>query len=121
MALHLRLEGDEHVADSALDEARCRRPPAGVEHRDIGEQLAHEFLRLLLVALVGFKRVGVSREIGIAPVAGGFRIGEDDLHILSDEIVPILDGLRIARTHEKGRERVIGHEIDCQSAGMRPP
>jgi hypothetical protein len=90
-ALHFGLEGDEHVTNAVLDERSGRRTAASVEHRHIGEQLAHELLRLLLIAFVRLERVGVGRKISVTAVARSLGIGEHDLHVIADEIAPVLD------------------------------
>jgi hypothetical protein len=40
------LPGQQHVADAALDEGGGGAARARVQHRHVGKQLAHEFLRL---------------------------------------------------------------------------
>jgi hypothetical protein len=109
--LYLGLEGDEHVADAMLDEGGSRSAPAGVEHRHIGEELAHELFGLLLISLVRLERIGVRRKIGIAAIARCLGFREHDLDVIANEIAPVLDVLRIALANEKGRQRVKGNRI----------
>jgi len=110
-ALHFGLEGDEHVTNAVLDERSDRRTAASVERRHIGEQLAHELLRLLLIAFVRLERVGVGRKISVTAVARSLGIGEHDLHVIADEIAPVRDALRVALAHEECRQRVVGNRI----------
>ena len=81
---------------------------AGVEHRHVGEQLLHEGIRLGGIALVLLQRKGIGGEIGIARVARGLGVGEDDLDVIAHEVGPILDVLGVARAHQEGREGIVG-------------
>src|SRR5690606_26551348 len=100
-AVHFRLKSDEHVANLALGEGLRCRATARIENRNVSENLTHKLRCLCLVAIKFAKPRAISGKIGIAAIAGGFRVREDDLNAIFREVIPIPDVLRIALTHEE--------------------
>ena len=80
------------------------RTAACVEYRHIGEQLLHEFLRLGFVLIDCLKRKGIGRKISIARIARCLGVGKYHLHVIANQIIPVLDLLWISCPDEKGRQ-----------------
>ena len=86
------------------------RPPVsktGTLAKSLGQVVSD--LRLVAVELV--VRPGAGGEIGVAAVARGLRVREDDLDALGGEVAPVLDVLRVAGADHEGRQRVEGRGV----------
>src|SRR5690606_12510118 len=59
----LVLPGDEHIAQAALDEGVGRTPGTRIEYRYVGEQLADELERLVLVTAVLLQGIAPGRQV----------------------------------------------------------
>ncbi|MPL67344.1 hypothetical protein SDC9_13035 [bioreactor metagenome] len=103
----LVLPGEQHIADAALRKGRGRAARAGVEHRDMAEEIADEGLRVLSVLL----GPGPGGQVVPARPARGLRIGGDDLDAVLHQIAPVVDALRIALAHQEDDGRGIGRGI----------
>ncbi|MOA11348.1 hypothetical protein D3C78_1312830 [compost metagenome] len=64
------------------------------------EQLADEVFGLVLVAAV-FQHVAPGRQVGVATVAGGFRVRDDDLNAVLEQVRPVFQGFRVALAHDE--------------------
>ena len=100
-AARLGLEGDQHVADLALHEGGGGRAAACVENRHVVEELGDKLLHLGVVIVEGLLGVGGRGQIGVARVARGLRVGEDHLHVVAHQVVPVLDVLGVARADQE--------------------
>ena len=90
------------------------RPPVS-NTGTLAKSFVDELLHLRLVVAEFLLRLGRRREIGVARVARGLRVREDHLHVVADEIAPVLDALRVARAHHEGRQRIVGRGVVRQS------
>ena len=107
---HLGLEGDQHIANVALQEGRRRITPALAQHRHVLVELAHEVGRLR-VAAAGLAHRAPGGQVGIATVTAGLGVDDHDLDVGADQIAPILDVLGIAVAHEKQHGRCRGRSV----------
>ena len=109
-AVHFGFEGNQHVADFALDEAGGRAASAGIEDGDVREEVFEESV-LFGFGFEGVLRVAECAKVGVAPVAAGFRVGEDDADAFFSQIAPVFDVLRVALAHEEGGGGVIRRAV----------
>ena len=91
----LVLPRDQHVADSALDERRRRAARARVQHRHVVVELPDEVARRCFVPLVLAQRVAPRGEVVPPRATGRLRVRRDHLHVGADQVVPVLDPLRV--------------------------
>mmetsp|Transcript_38549 Transcript_38549/g.63491 ORF Transcript_38549/g.63491 Transcript_38549/m.63491 type:complete len:347 (-) Transcript_38549:206-1246(-) len=98
--LDLGLERDEHVTDAALREGGGGAAAAAVQHRHVGEDLAHALAGLGLAA-AGGDDAAPGRQVAIAAVAGDLGVGDDDLHAGPGQVAPVLDALGVALAHQE--------------------
>src|SRR5690625_2122947 len=61
---------------------------AGIEDLDVAEEGAHEVLDLLLVAVEGALGGPPGGQIGVAAVARGLGVGEDQFHVFAGQVGP---------------------------------
>ena len=77
----------------------------------MGEELVHVVADRVLVAgefLVGERPGG---EVVPARAAGGLRVRRDDLHVVTHEVVPVLEALGIAGAHQEDDRRGVGSGV----------
>ncbi|AHK90692.1 ethanolamine utilization protein EutH [Pseudomonas aeruginosa LESlike7] len=94
------LEGHQYVADLVLHEGSGGGAAAGVEHRYLLEQLADEFLGLVLVTAV-LQHVAPGGEIGVAAIAGGLGVRHHYLDAVLEQVRPVLQGLGVALANDE--------------------
>ena len=97
---HLRLKGNQHIANVALQEDGGGVAPALGQHRHVLEQFAHK-LRRLRVGTAGFAHVAPGRQVGHAAIAAGLGVDHNHLDIGFDQIVPVLDAFGVAVAGQK--------------------
>ncbi|MMZ61993.1 hypothetical protein D1872_241740 [compost metagenome] len=71
-------------------------------------QLFHEILGFRLVVVVLVQRIAPGCQIIPPCPAGSLRVGSNDLHAFLDQVVPILNPLRVSfadEEHDRGRIR----------------
>ena len=99
--VHFGLEADQHVAQTALDEGGGRAAAAGIEHQHVLQETGHEGASLGRIIAVGLAGGAPGGQIGITAVAGGFRVREHQFHVVTHQIVPGVDALRVVLAHQK--------------------
>mmetsp|Transcript_1013 Transcript_1013/g.2518 ORF Transcript_1013/g.2518 Transcript_1013/m.2518 type:complete len:300 (-) Transcript_1013:577-1476(-) len=113
--LDLGLERDEHVTDAALREGGGGAAAAAVQHRHVGEDLAHALAGLGLAA-AGGDDAAPGRQVAIAAVAGDLGVGDDDLHAGPGQVAPVLDALGVALAHQEQHGRRVGRRAIREAA-----
>ncbi|MOA14806.1 hypothetical protein D3C78_1349280 [compost metagenome] len=71
------------------------------------EQFSYELLSLRLIPAVLLQCKAPCCKIVPTSSAGGFRIRSDHLYLILDEIVPILDALRISLAYQEYDRRCV--------------
>ena len=99
--------GQQYVTLTVVDEGNGRTAGAGVQYRNVFEQLFHIFLGLGFAA-TGLEAVGPGGEEVPACTAGGFRVRCDDRHVFLDQVAPVLDALGVALAHQEHDGRGVG-------------
>src|SRR5664279_3695918 len=99
--------GQQYVADAALDEGHGRAARARIQHRNMLVELGDELPRLVGRAqlLLG---VAPGGKVVPARAARGLRVRRDHVDTRLDQVVPILDALRVALAHQEHDGRGIG-------------
>ena len=110
-------KGDQHIADVALGEGGGGGTAAVFIHGHVSQKLAGEIVGACFIAIIGFERVAVGAEKGIAAVAGGFRVGNHDFQVFFGEICPVAHLLGVAFAHEKHGGAGEGHGVIGQAFG----
>src|SRR5690606_9240171 len=108
--------GNEDITQSTLHEGIGRATGTRVKYRPVGEQLAHELVGLLLITAVLLHGITPGGQVVPAGTAGGFRVGGDDFHVVTDQIIPVLDVLRVAVAHQQHDGGRVGRDVVCQAA-----
>jgi hypothetical protein len=103
----LAFERNKHVTDLALHEGRHRVAAARGKERRILEQSAYEVLRFLLIAARLPERIAPGGEVGIAAIAGVFRVRQNDLDSRLDEVRPVVQRLGVTLAHDEHHGRGI--------------
>ena len=106
----LVLERQVHVADPLLRERGRGGPGAGVEDGRPLVELGDERLRIRLAAAAG-QHGSPGGEKAVLSVAGRLGIGRDDRHVPLDQVVPILDSLRVPLANDEHHDRVVGNRV----------
>ena len=99
--VHFRLEADQHIAQAALGKSGGRATTASIEHFNVFQELGHKLFGFGFVATVSFIRCAPCRQIGITRVTRRFRVRENQLHVGAHQVVPVVDILRVALTHQE--------------------
>ncbi len=99
--IHFRFKANQHVTQAALDKRGGRAATAGVEHLNVFQELGHKLLGFGFIAAVGFIRRAPGRQIGIARVAGGFRVRENQLHVRAHQVIPVVNVFRVPFTDQE--------------------
>ena len=107
----LVLPGHQHIPESALHERGRRAASAGVEHRHVLVEPAHELPRTRLVAPRLRARPGPGGQIVPAGAAGGLGVGRDDRHAGAHEIAPVVNCLRVAVADQEDDGGGIGRAV----------
>src|SRR5690606_10296133 len=89
------LEGHQHIADLVLHKSAGSGATVGVEDRYLLEELADEVPGRGFVAAM-LKYVAPGRQVGIAAVARGLRVGDDHLDAILEQIRPVVKTLGVA-------------------------
>ena len=110
----LVLPGQQHVADAALGEGDERTACAGVQHRHLAVELAHEITCLLLRASL-FQGPAPGGQIVPARATGGLGVGRDHRHPRLDQIAPVADGLGVALAYQKHDGAAVGRAVLWQA------
>ncbi len=70
-----------------------------------------EFLGFLFVAVGGFQTVTVCAEEGVASVARGFGIGDDDVNAVFGKVVPIADLFGVVFSDKENHSAGVGRSV----------
>ena len=111
------LKGNQHVADVALAEGGGGRAASVFKDGGVFQKGGGKFFSLVFITVVCFQSVAVCAEEGVAAVAGGFRVGDDDLHTVFGQIGPVFNLFGIAFAHEEYGGAGIGHGVVGQAFG----
>ena len=75
----LTFKSQQHIADAALGKGRRRAASAGVEHMGtFAKSFRYKLAGLFLITGGFLQRISPRRQITVTPIAGGFRIRDDD-------------------------------------------
>ena len=111
----LIFKGNQNITDMALAEGRRCRAAAVFKHRRVFQQCGHKIFGFAFIAVIHFQTITVRTQKGVAAVAGGFRVGQNDLHAVFGQIAPVLDVFRIAFAHQENDVAGIRHGIIRQA------
>src|SRR4029078_9524160 len=89
---------------------------AGIEDRNVLIKASHEVAGFGIVVVVLLERVTPGGKVIPAGAAGGLWVGRDHVEARADEIVPILDLLRIAFAYKEDNRRGIRRAFVGQTA-----
>ena len=99
--------GQQHIADAVVDEGDGRATRSGVEYRNVLVQLGNELLGLRFAAVLLLGKGPGGQQVP-ARAAGGFRVRRDHCYARLDQVIPVLDALRVALAHQEHDGRGIG-------------
>ena len=94
--IRLVFKSNQNIADIALTERRRCRPAAAFKYRRVFQQSSDKFLGFAFISAKRLQTVAVCAQKGVAAVAGGFRVGDDDLHAVFGQIGPVFNLFGIA-------------------------
>ena len=99
----------------ALAESRRCRAAAVFKYRRVFQQCGHKIFGFAFITVIHFQTITVRTQKGVAAVAGGFRIGQNDLHAVFGQIAPVLNMFRITFAHQENNVAGIRHGIAWQA------
>ena len=101
-------KSDEYVADVSLCEGGGGGSSPVFKNGGVFENGCNEFLGFLFVVVGRFQAVAVRAEEGIASVACGFGVGDDDLNTVFGKVVPVVDLFRIVFSDKENHGAGVG-------------
>ena len=111
----LIFKGNQDIADMALAEGRRCRAATVFKYRRVFQQCGHKIFGFAFIAVIHFQTITVRAQKGVAAVAGGFRIGQNDLHAVFGQIAPVLNMFRITFAYQENNVAGIRHGIVRQA------
>ena len=99
----------------ALAESRRCCAAAVFKYRRVFQQCGHKIFGFALISVIDFQTITVRTQKGVAAVAGGFRVRQNDLHAVFGQIAPVLNVFRITFAHQENDVAGIRHGIVRQA------
>ncbi|MPM54087.1 hypothetical protein SDC9_100860 [bioreactor metagenome] len=106
--------GQQYVAHTTLHKGDGGAARACVQHRHVLVQIAHEFLGLVVAAVLALGEFPRG-QIVPARAARSLGVGRDHLHTGLDQVIPVLDALGVALLYQEHDGRAVGSRVVRQA------
>src|SRR5690606_2637470 len=81
---------------------------AGVEYSHVAEEGAQVVVDGRLIPSKGLLGVGQRRQVSTTTVTRGLWVGQYRAHVLTGQVVPVLDVFRVTLAHQECHGRIVG-------------
>src|SRR5690554_2617373 len=112
---NLGFKGQQYVANAALNKGGGGATAAAVKHPDTAQEVCQELVNLCFVVTEGILGVSQCGQIGVTAIAGGFRIRHDQGNIITNQVIPVLDVLRVVLAYQERHGGIVGGTVVWQT------
>src|SRR3546814_17241487 len=99
------------ISYASFNKGGGRSARAGIQYRNLPEQLAHEFLGAFFTCTRQPQGIAPGGQIIPARTARGLRVRRDDGHARLDQIIPVFDVLGVVLAHQKNDGRGVRRAV----------
>src|SRR5690606_38720694 len=97
----LGFEGQQHITDAALDEGGGGTATAGVEYSHVAEEGTQVVVDGSLILAKGLLSVGQGCQVAVTAITRGLGVGQYRAHVITCQVVPVLDVFRVTLAHQE--------------------
>ena len=114
---YFRFKGQQRIANATLNEGGGGSTAAAVEYPYLAQEIRQELVNLVLIVAEGVLGITQRGQVGVTAVTGGFRVRHYQGNVFANQVIPVLDVLRVVLANQERHGGIVGGAVVGQALG----